>query len=273
MRLGLVLLSVLLSSIASNAAMLILARGGGAPGSSMVLTYVSWMCGFAPLFAVMLWKEDFSFFDSLKKSGRRSGVHLWLIPSLPALIMGTASLIEFPGTIGSFWRFITASPVELTSLSAIGISILSALCLVPTLVKELGVHCNWKWFASITMLFYVQDDLVAMAFGYLVRSDISLDSAHWAGAFPAFSIIQLLSPALFSVAFLLTMLWSNGDIRGAISLSLWLALQRFIAPLHGTLLGTGSLFLGVFLMWIAVGGVKQLKRSRQMVARAETPEV
>ena len=233
----------------------------------------SWMLGVVSLFAVLLWKGEFSFFDSLKEKGRVKGVRLWLIPLVPSVILGAGSLIESPGSITGLVRMMLDRRAEAAQLCALGISFLSALCVLPAFAKTIGDNVSSRWFIALLTLFFFQDSLVGAAFGKWVSSGLSINSEQWAGAFPSLTILSIMSPVLTASALLLTLLWSGGDIRAAISLSVSIAIQRFFAPTFSTAFGLCSHALAVFALWLAVGGIKQFRRYRATVAQAEMPEV
>jgi hypothetical protein len=86
-------------------------------------------------------------------------------------------------------------------------------------------------------------------------------------------VVSVVSAGIGAIRLLLLMLWSRGDIRVAIALFFWTAVQMFVAPTQGSIAGFASNIVGLFLLWVVVGGVKQLQRSRSMVAKGDSAEV
>jgi hypothetical protein len=246
-------------------------RNSGPPSAS--ISTVAMVVSAFPLIAVLSWKGELSFFDSFKERGRIKGWRLWVIPGIPAVVTGVVSLIEYPQGYTLFYNQIKTVGVDTFGVCALGLGLLSAACLTPTIVKWLGDNADWKWFLGLASTVSMGSDLVRFVYGIFLRGNPSLENSPIVQATPTSLLLALVNSVLPALAFLILMLWSKGDIRAAIAASLFAALSRFIAPTHASIPGMLSAFAGVFLLWLAVGGMSQLQRSRQTVAEPNLTEV
>lgn len=235
--------------------------------------FLGFAVGFVPLFCVLIWKGEFSFFDALKQERRISDYRWWAVPMIPALVSGIVSAIEYPQGYKLLFHQMHTLGFSGFSLAALGMSILTAICLHPAQAKWLSDQANWKWFVGLFILFQAGSDLVSALCSWLVRDDPLWENSMLTQLFRYPLLTSLLSAVLLSARMLLLMLWSRSDIRVASAMFFWLAVQNFLAPPRGSVAGWVASLGGLFLLWVAVGGMRQLQRSRAMVAQAETPEV
>lgn len=236
-------------------------------------TIASAMISVLPLIAVLIWKGEFSFFDLLKHEGRIQGWRLWVIPGIPAIVSGIVSLVEYPQGLTFFYNQLKTQGLDLFAFSSLGLGILSALCVSPTIVKWLGDNADWKWFLGLSAAVSFLPTLVELLYRWLLMGNPGKEYLMFSPVSAASILVPLYGAAISAVVYLLVMLWSKGDMRAAIAASMWTALCRFFAPTHANVAGVVSGLVGLFLLWLAVGGMRQLQRSRAMVARAETREV
>ena len=237
------------------------------------LTFASLLTSTLPLLAVLSWKGELSFFDQLRHRGRIRGWRLWFIPGIPAILAGTVSLIEHPQGLTLFYNQLKHQGLDLFAFSSLGLAALGSLCVRPTVVKWLGDNADWKWFVGLSMAISFVPTMVQLVYRWSLRDSLATEYSLLTEVSVASIIIPFYGAAISALTYLLLLLWSNGDMRAAIAASVWTALARFFAPPHGDVSGAVAGIVGLFLLWLSVGGLKQLQRSRQTVAVAESAEV
>ena len=226
-----------------------------------------------PVLLVLLWRGEFSFFDCLKDRGSRTVARIVFVALIPVAIGFAANLIQNPGYLGLLPKHYSTPNLDLFGISAIGMGLLRQLCLTPTLVKTLADRLNWLWFVGAVTLIQLIPSLIGHIFVSSLQANPEWENSMILGMVSRLSIPGIVYAVVFAFTCLLLLLWSKGDIRSIMVVALLGILQRIFAPPFFSVIGVSGQIVGLFLLWLAVGGMRQLQRSRAMVAQVETPEV
>lgn len=235
------------------------------PWASMVSTI--------PVLFVLLWKGEFSFFDCLKDRGPRKLSKIVQMALIPVAIGFIANLIQNPSYLGLLPKHFSAAGIDLFAITAIGMGLLSQLCVTPTLVKTLGDRLNWLWFVGAVALFVLIPNLCGQIFVSTIQNDSGWEKSMIVGMVSRLSVPAVIYAVVFALTCLLMLLWSKGDMRSVIAVTLFGIVQRFLAPPFFSVIGVTGQVVGLIALWIAVGGFRRWQNSRSSVASEPNPEV
>ncbi len=272
MRLALLVGLIFVEGLAGVWAAIQFAQPIQSGGSRIQFLWAPMVTGVSVLL-VLVWNGEFSFFNCLKDRGPRKLSKIFLLAMIPVVTGFDANLIQSPDYLSFFADHFKSLKMDLFTLSVMGMGFLTQLCLLPTLFKTLGDRLNWLWFVGAVCFIELLPHMIGQVFVSLMQ-----DKSGWENSI-AFAMVSRMSIPLafqtlvFAFTCLLMLLWSRGDIRSVMFVTVFGMLQRFFAPPFFSIIGVTGQLAGLFLLWLAVGGLKRLQRSRRMVAHDSSPGV
>lgn len=222
---------------------------------------------------VLVWNGEFSFFNCLKDRGPRKLSKICLLAMVPVATSFAANLIQSPNYLSFFADHFKSQRMDLFILSSIGMGFLTQICFLPTLFKTLGDRLNWLWFVGAVCFIELLPNMIGQVFISLMQGKPGWENSIAFVMVSRMSIPLAFQTLVFAFTCLLMLLWSKGDVRSVMFVTVFGLLQRFFAPPFFSIIGVTGQLAGLFLLWLAVGGLKQLQRSRGMVAHDSSPGV